>query len=258
MKTDLFQSCDHCWVFQSCWHIECSTFTASSFRIWNSSTGIPSSPLALFIVMLPKAHLTSLSRVSGSRWLITPLCLSGSWRSFLYSASVYSCHLFFISSASLRSIPFLSFIVRIFAWNVPLVALIFVKRSLVFPHSIVFLYFFALITEEGFLISPCTSLDLCIQMDISFFFPLPFAFRLHSAMCKASSDNQFAFLHFFFLGIVLIIASSTVSQTSVHSSSGTRSIRSNPLNLLLPLYNHKGFDLGHTWMIQWFSLSSSI
>ena len=29
-------------VFQICWHIECSTFTASSFRIWNSSTGIPS------------------------------------------------------------------------------------------------------------------------------------------------------------------------------------------------------------------------
>ena len=30
MKTDLFQSCGHCWVFQICWHIECSTFTASS------------------------------------------------------------------------------------------------------------------------------------------------------------------------------------------------------------------------------------
>ena len=42
MKTDLFQSCDHCWVFQICWHIECNTFTESSFRIWNSSTGIPS------------------------------------------------------------------------------------------------------------------------------------------------------------------------------------------------------------------------
>ena len=42
-----------------CWHIECSTFTASSFRIWNSSTGIPSPPLALLLVMLPKAHLTS-------------------------------------------------------------------------------------------------------------------------------------------------------------------------------------------------------
>ena len=57
MKTDLFQSCGHCWVFQIYWHIECSTFTASSFRIWNSSTGIPLSPLALFILMLRKAHL---------------------------------------------------------------------------------------------------------------------------------------------------------------------------------------------------------
>ena len=49
MKIDLFQSCGHCWVFQICWHIECGTFTASSFRIWNGSTGIPSHPLALFI-----------------------------------------------------------------------------------------------------------------------------------------------------------------------------------------------------------------
>ena len=42
MKTDLFQSCGHCWVFQICWHVEYSTFTASSFRIltisWNSIT----------------------------------------------------------------------------------------------------------------------------------------------------------------------------------------------------------------------------
>ena len=69
MKTDLFQSCGHCWDFQICWHIEYSTFTASSFRIWNSSTGIPSPPQALFIVMLSKAHLTSHSRMSGSRWV---------------------------------------------------------------------------------------------------------------------------------------------------------------------------------------------
>ena len=48
---------------QICWHIECSTFTASPFRIWNSSAGIPSPPLALFIVMLPKAHLTSHSKM---------------------------------------------------------------------------------------------------------------------------------------------------------------------------------------------------
>ena len=64
MKTDLFQSCGHCWVFQICWHIECSTFTTSSFRIWNSSTGIPSPPQALFVVMIPKAHLTLHSKKS--------------------------------------------------------------------------------------------------------------------------------------------------------------------------------------------------
>ena len=49
MKTDLFQSCGHCWVFQICCHIECSTLIALSFRIWNSSSEIPSPPLAFFI-----------------------------------------------------------------------------------------------------------------------------------------------------------------------------------------------------------------
>ena len=49
MKTDLFQSCGYCWVFQICWHIECSTFTGSSLRIWNSSIGIPSPPLAFLL-----------------------------------------------------------------------------------------------------------------------------------------------------------------------------------------------------------------
>ena len=71
--------------------------------------------LALFVVMLPKAHLTSHSRMSGSRWVITPLWLSGLWRSILYSSSVYSCYLFLISS-SVRSILFLSFIELISAW----------------------------------------------------------------------------------------------------------------------------------------------
>ena len=80
MKTDLFQSCGHCWVFQICWHIECSTFTAPSFRIWNSSTGIPSPPLALLVVIHPKAHLTSHSSMSGSRWVITPSWLYDSLR----------------------------------------------------------------------------------------------------------------------------------------------------------------------------------
>ena len=66
MKTDLVQSCGHCWVFQICCPIECSTFTALSFWIRNSSIGVLSAPLTLSIVMLPKAHLTSYSRMSGS------------------------------------------------------------------------------------------------------------------------------------------------------------------------------------------------
>ena len=62
-----------CWV---------QHFQESSLRIWNSSAGISSPALALFIVMFPKAHLTLHSRMSGSRWVITPLWLSGAWRSF--------------------------------------------------------------------------------------------------------------------------------------------------------------------------------
>ena len=41
MKTALFQSYGHCWVFEICWHFECRTLTASSFRIWNTLDGIP-------------------------------------------------------------------------------------------------------------------------------------------------------------------------------------------------------------------------
>ena len=43
-------------------------------------------------------------------------------------------------------------------------------------HSVFFLYFFALITEEGFLISSCYSLELCIQMLVSFLFSFAFHF----------------------------------------------------------------------------------
>ena len=89
MNTDLFQSCGHCWVFQIFWHTECSTFTASSFRIWTSSSGIPSPLLVLFLVMFPKVHLTSHSRISCSQWLITPSRFSGSLKSYLYSSSQY-------------------------------------------------------------------------------------------------------------------------------------------------------------------------
>ena len=72
-------------------------------------------------------------------------------------------------------------------------------------HSVVSLYFFALITEECFLIAPCYSLELCIQTGVSFS-PLPFPSLLFSALCKASSDKHLAFLLLFFLRMVLITA----------------------------------------------------
>ena len=71
------------------WYIEYRTFIDSSFRILNSSAGIASPLLTLLIVMLPKAHLKSHSRMSGSRWVTTPMWLSGSLRPFLYSSSFF-------------------------------------------------------------------------------------------------------------------------------------------------------------------------
>ena len=44
----------------------------------------------------------------------------------------------------------------------------FLEEIFSLSHSVVFLYFFAPIAEDGFLISPYYSLELCIQMGISF------------------------------------------------------------------------------------------
>ena len=80
---------------------------------------------------------------------------------------------------------------------------------------------FALIAEEGFLISSCHSLELCIRCLYLSFFPLLFACLLFTAICKASPDSHFAFLHFFSMGMVLIPVSCTMSRTSFHSTSYT-------------------------------------
>ena len=61
--------------------LSAALLTPSSFRIWNSSARNLSPPPALFIVIL-----TSYSRISVSRWVITPSWLSESLRSFLYSS----------------------------------------------------------------------------------------------------------------------------------------------------------------------------
>ena len=82
MNIDLFQLCGYCWVFQICYHWV-QHLNSIIFRIWNGFAEIPSPPLALLAAVLPKAHLTSHSRMSGSGWVTTPSWLSSSLRIFV-------------------------------------------------------------------------------------------------------------------------------------------------------------------------------
>ena len=175
--------------------------------------------------MLPKAHSTSHSRISGSRWVITPSWLSGSLWSFLYSSSLYSYHLFLIASASVRSISFLSFIEPIFAWNVPLVSLIFLKRVYFFPF-----YCFPLLLciDHWVRLSYLSLLFFGTLHSNEYIFPFLLCILLLFFSPLFERPPQTTILSFFFLGMVLITVSCTMSRTSVHSSSGTLSIRSNP------------------------------
>ena len=169
--------------------------------------------------MLPKAHLTSCSGISGFTWVTPTSSLSGSLWPFLYMSSVHSCYLFLISSASVRSLTFLSFIVPIFAWSIPMVSPIFLKRSIFFT-----IYYFpvilALFTYKDFLISPCYFLEVCISLVNLSLSCLLFSSLIFSAVLKASSGNHFAFSQLFFLGVVFITTSRTMLQTSIHSSTG--------------------------------------
>ena len=179
--------------------------------------------------------------------MITPSWLSGSLRSFLYSSSVHSFHPFLISSALDRSTLFLSFIVPIFAWTLGIPN--FVEEISSLSHSIVFFCFFALITEEGFLISPCYSLELCIQMGISFLFS--FAFHFSSKLfVRPPQTTILSFCISFSWGwswslppvqchepLCIVLQALCLSDLVPW------------IYLSLLLYNCKGFDLGHTWVV---------
>ena len=227
----LFQSSGHCWVFQICWHTEWNTFITSFFRLLNSSGGIPSHPLALLTAVLPKAHLTSHSKMSGSGWLDHIIIVIWFIKIFLYSSSVYSFHLFLISSVFSRSLPFLSFIVPIFGWNFPLIFPVFLKKSLVF-HLLFSSIFMHCSLKKAFLSLLFILWNSAFSWMYVSLVPLLFAYLLSSAVWKTSSDNHFAFLLFLFFGMVLLAVSCTISCRTC-SSSGTLFIRSNPLNLFV-------------------------
>ena len=113
-------------------------------------------------------------------------------------------------------------------------------------HSVVFIYFFALIIEQCFLISPYYSLELCIKCLYLSFSPLPFTSLLFLSCFQGILRQPFSLFGFTLLRDGFDHCLLYNVSNSIHNSSGTLSIRSKPLNYLsLPLYNYKGFDLGH-------------
>ena len=169
------------------------------------------------IVMLSKAHLTSHSRMSGCQVSDHTIVIIWIMKIFLYSSSVYSCQLFLISSVSVRSIQFLSFIEPIFAWNVPLISLIFLKGFLVFPFRCFPLFLCIDLWERLSYLHLLFFWNSAFKWEYLSFSPWLFTSLLSTAICKASPDSHFAFLHFFSMGIVLIPVSCTMSRISIHS-----------------------------------------
>ena len=147
---------------------------------------------------------------------------------------MYSCHLFSISSASFRSIPFLSFIVPILAWNVPLVSLISYLSLLFFgtQHSDAYIFPFLLCLSLLFFFQlfrrplQTTVLPFCRSLSWGWFWSLP-PIRCYEPL---------------FIVPQALCLSDRIPW----------------VYLSLPLCNHKGFDLGQTWMAYWLSLLSSI
>jgi len=121
--------------------------------------------------------------------------------------------------------------VPIFAWNVPLISLIFLKRSLVFP---ILLFSSILCNDPWGRLSYLSLLFFGTLHPDEYIFPFLLCLSLlffSQLFVRPPQTTILPFLHFFFLGMVLITDSCTISRTSIHSSSGILSIRSNPLKL---------------------------
>ena len=191
----------------------CSTLIVSSFRIWNISDGIPSLPLAFLVVMLPKVHFTLHSRMSGSRWVITASWLYGLWGFFFVQCFCVFLppliNIFCFSYVHTISVLYWTHLCMKFSLGIS--NFLEERSSSSLSHPIVFLYFFALIIEAGYLISPCYSWNSASIWVYHSFSPLPFSPFLFLAFYKASADNYCDSLHFFFLGMILILVSFTMS-----------------------------------------------
>ena len=128
--------------------------------------------------------------MSGSRWVITASWLFRSWRSFLFFYVFLPPLLNIFCFCQVHTISVLYWAHLCMKCSLGISN--FLEEISSLSHSVVCLYFFALITEEGFLISPCflwNSAFRCLCLSFS----LLFTSLLFTAICKASSDSHFAF-----------------------------------------------------------------
>ena len=96
---------------------EYSTFRASSFRIWNSSTRIPSPPLALFLGLLPRARLTSHVAKCSQGWGGAESFLVENhwyWRTFVKDTDFARTHIYWIMYPSFKK---LSLVIKTEKWT---------------------------------------------------------------------------------------------------------------------------------------------
>ena len=160
------------------------------------------------------------------------------------------CHLFLVSSASVRSIPFLYFILAIFAWYVPLVSLIFLKRSRFSPRllfssislldhlgrlSYLCLLFFGTLHSDGCIFPFLLWLSLLFFSQL--FVRPPQTTILHCCI-------SFSWRCFWSPPPVQCYEPPSIVLQALCLSDLVPEIY-----FSLPLYNNKGFDLGHTWMV---------
>ena len=112
--------------------------------------------------------------------------------------------------------------------NVPLVSLIFLKRSLVFPILLFSSISLHRLLRKAFLSLRAVLWNSAFKWEYLSFSPLLFASLLFTAICKASSDSHFAFLHFFSMGMVLLPVSCTMSCTMSQPTAAAKSLQSCP------------------------------
>ena len=168
------------------------------------------------------------------------------------TVSSWSCFCWlYRASPSLAAKNIINLVSVLTIWWCPCVyilrVLILLNRSLDFPIlllSSISLHWSLRKAFLSLLVTLWNSAFRCLYYSFS---ALLFTSLLFTAICKASPDSHFAFLHFFSMGMVLIPVSCTVSRTSVHSSSGTLSIRSRPSNLFLTSAVDMAGDRSKVW-----------